>query len=42
MAKYFSAPKKDTILIVDEPGAGLDEATALKVLNFIKVIFWNI
>lgn len=36
MAKYFSAPKKDTILIVDEPGAGLDEATALKVLNFIK------
>ncbi|MAG99510.1 MAG: hypothetical protein CMK73_02085 [Pseudomonadales bacterium] len=36
MAKHLAAPKEDAILIVDEPGAGLDEVTALKVLAFIK------
>lgn len=36
IAKFLHAPKPGSILIVDEPGSGLDDKTALSVLSFIK------
>jgi len=36
IAKHLSAPKSNSVLIVDEPGSGLDNKTALEVMSFIK------